>query len=157
MSTGARILTALIILGAIGMLVTPTLAAESVSILKPSVYPDEPENRALINKVIQWSVTRANDLYGGHITVDYNQRAQRAEYSVMVSASFSGDDSVITVQMIRNRNGSEAESVPILGQITAQTAIHLTNSVFYQWSSFHDYLRDELEAPPVYVEEIQDA
>ena len=45
---------------------------------------------AVISKVIQWSVNRSNELYGQHITVDYNQRGERADYTVLVTASFSG-------------------------------------------------------------------
>jgi tetratricopeptide (TPR) repeat protein len=73
---------------------------------------------------------------------------------VEVTASFSGDDSVIAAVMTRNRDGKETEAVPVLGPISAQSAIHLANSIFYQWSSFHDFLRSDLEAAPVYVEEI---
>jgi len=154
-----RALPALIVLGILGVLFAPGVDAQntsvqSISILKPQVYPDSPKNRALIGRVIQWSVTRSNDLYAQHITVDYNQRGDRADYSVTVMASFSGEDSVISTRMIRNRDGNEAESVPVLGPVTAASAIHLANSIFYQWSSFHDYLRGQLEAPPVYVEEI---
>jgi len=154
MRKAALVLPALIVTVAIGILFAPDAVGESVSILMPTVHPDSPENRALVGKVIQWSVTRSNDLYAQHITVDYNQRGQQADYSVLVNASFSGDDSAITARMIRNRDGTEAEAVPVLGRISSQTAIHLANTVFFQWSSFHDYLRGELEAAPVYVEEI---
>jgi len=154
-----RVLSILFTLWVIGILFAPSVytqnaTVQSVSVLKPEVYPDSPENRALIGRVIQWSVIRSNDLYAQHITVDNNQRGRQADYSVAVMASFSGDDSVLSARMIRNRDGSEAEAVPVLGPITPQSAIHLTNSVFYQWSSFHDYLRGRLEAAPVYVEEI---
>ena len=92
------LLPALIILWTAGLPCAPNLPAQAasvqtVSILKPTVYPDSPENRELIGRVIQWSVNRSNDLYERHIAVDYNQRGERADYSVEVMANFSGDDS----------------------------------------------------------------
>ncbi|UCF96986.1 MAG: hypothetical protein JSV89_17685, partial [Spirochaetaceae bacterium] len=161
MNTSGRTFLALIILVAGGVIVgrpgftqQASGQRESVSILKPQVYPDTPENRALIDKVIQWSVTRANDLYGLYIDVDYNQRGRQAEYSVLVSARFSGGDSSVSAQITRNRDGSEGEMVPALGEITTQNAIHLANTIFYQWSAFHGYLADQMSGAPLYVDEI---
>ena len=151
MKAVGRILLALIVFGLGG---TFFAQGESVTILRPKVFPESSEHRALINKIVQWSVARANDLYGNYINVDYNQRGQRADYSVQVNAYFSDTSSNLNVQVVRNRDGAESAGVPILGEITAQSAIHLANTIFYQWSSFHDYLARETTEPPEYVEEI---
>ena len=151
MRAAGRILLALIVFGLGG---TFSAQGESVTILQPKVFPESSQHRALINKIVQWSVARANDLYGNYINVDYNQRGQRADYSVQLNAYFSDTSSNLNVQVLRNRDGAESAGVPILGEITAQSAIHLANTIFYQWSSFHDYLARETTEPPGYVEEM---
>jgi tetratricopeptide (TPR) repeat protein len=151
MKAVGRILLAALIFGLGATLFTQ---GESVTILQPKVFPESSQHRALINKIVQWSVSRANDLYGNYIDVDYNQRGQQADYSVQVNAYFSDTGSNLNVQVLRIRDGAESSGVPILGEITAQSAIHLANTIFYQWSSFHDYLVRETTEPPEYVEEI---
>jgi tetratricopeptide (TPR) repeat protein len=151
MKAVGRILLALIVFGLAG---TFLAQGENVTILRPKVSPNSPENVALVNQVVQWSLARANDLYTNYINVDYNQRGQQADYSVQVNAYFSDTGSNLNVQVVRNRDGAESTGVPILGEITAQSAIHVANTIFYQWSSFHDYLTRETTEAPEYVEEI---
>jgi len=151
MKAVGRILLALIGFGLGGM---SFAQSESVTILPPKVFPDSPDNIALVNKVVQWSVARANDLYGNYINVDCNRRGQRTDYAVQVNAYFSDTSSNLTVQVVQIRDGAESAGVPIIGEITTQSAIHLANTIFYQWSSFHDYLARETTEAPEYVEEM---
>jgi hypothetical protein len=96
MKAVGRILLALIVFGLGG---TFFAQGESVTILRPKVFPESSEHRALINKIVRWSVARANDLYGNYINVDYNQRGQRADYSVQVNAYFSDTSSKLKAQV----------------------------------------------------------
>ena len=130
-----------------------TGSTERVTILPPKAYPDTPENRALAAQVLQWTVSRLNEHFGRYIDADYNQRTARAEYTVRINAYFDGQPSSISAQMVR-RDGIETEPAPVLGEISERSAIHLANTIFYQWSSYHEYLAERMSEPPVYVEEI---
>ncbi|UCB45460.1 MAG: hypothetical protein JSV25_14820, partial [Spirochaetota bacterium] len=156
MRTAGRILFTLIIIGVGGVLFGQTLSVqrETIAIQLRYVHPESPENIELIDKVIQLSVARANDLYGRYIQVDYSQKAKQALYTVEVTAYFSEDGNSLDAKLTRNRDGSQTDAVPVLGEINARSASHLASTIFYLWSSFHDFLADEMTAPPVYVEEI---
>lgn len=156
MRTAGRILFTLIFLGVGGVLFgqNPSAQPETVAILLRYVHPDSPENIELIDKVIQLSVARANDLYGRYIQVDYSQKAQQALYTVEVTAYFSENGNSLNAKLTRNRDGSQTNDVLVFGEITARSASHLASTIFYLWSIFHDFLADEMTAPPVYVEEI---
>lgn len=127
---------------------------ESIGIIDLKVYPDSLNNRALIETVIEKAALLANRRYKPYITVDSGKTGIALDYTLNVNAVFQEENPVLVISMKRKKDDQETEPFPISGRITPETTLFLANVIFYQWSSFHDYLSSLMEEPLSFVDEI---
>jgi len=154
----------LLLLAFLSLPVTVFAVPERLVVLPPTVYPENPENRAVIHDVVRRAAARADDLFASYISVDFDQdrkdqdrgdqSRKDADFTVRVEAFFQDPNDIVKVTLVRSRDGAEGSGIPLLGTISSRSAVFLANSIFHQWSSFHDFLADEMTEAPLYIDEV---
>ncbi len=157
----------MIFLAAAAVLFSASLcfAEETILFKPPLINPDTPENRELVERIIEDALLQANSFYANYFTVaagmlrgDADRTADglsetAPDYEAALVANFAGEQSSLSVTMTGTADGTEVSSTA-LGPITPARSDHLSDLLFYLYTGFHGYLEDGMKDPPAFVEEI---
>ncbi len=132
-------------------------AEEKIIFKEPLVNPDTPENRELVERIIEDALLQVGSFYEDYFTVTAGMaegdRDRSPDYEAGLAANFAGEQSSLSLTMTRTADGAEVSSTA-LGPITAARSDHLSDLIFYLYTGFHGYLEEVMKEPPHYVEEI---
>ncbi|MCK5153333.1 MAG: hypothetical protein KAQ93_03160 [Spirochaetales bacterium] len=151
----------LISLSAIFLVLTafPILGANSsnnkIEILKPTTYPDTPGNRKLINDLITDASVLTTRIYSDYVEISdaTNSSRRNADYSLELNYVFDPGGSVLQITLA-DKSSSESKTLNIMGTISYDTPLFLARSIFSLWAGYNNYLSDQTEPSPVFVEDL---
>jgi tetratricopeptide (TPR) repeat protein len=129
---------------------------EDIALGKPMVYPDTPENRRRAEAMVSGAALLVNRKYGDFIRAVTETASIRSAYLLEVKTVYQEEDVVMALLLRRREDGREAE-ISLVGGTLAENAGQLAAAIFSVWGSFHDYLADRLQPPPLYVDELPTA
>ena len=129
---------------------------EEIALGKPMAYPDTPENRRRAEAMVSGAALLVNRKYAGFIRAAAETASARSAYLLEVKTVYQEEGTVLALLLRRRGDGREAE-LSLIGGAGAENAGQLAAAIFSVWGSFHDYLADRLQPPPLYVDELPTA
>jgi hypothetical protein len=142
-----------------------SFAEETILFKPPLINPDTPENRELVEHIVEDALLQANSFYANYFSVvdgtgggDAGRTADgpsdtSPDYEAALLVNFAGEQSSLSVTMTRTSDGAEVSSTA-LGPITSARSDHLSDLIFYLYTGFHGYLEEGMKESPAFVEEI---
>ena len=137
-----------------------TTQAERVVISEPTVYPASVDARAKIVSILKSAAAMANGLYGQFFEVawhgaDGELSDGSADYALDFQILVDEQNPTATITARRIADGAVKDPFTLLGALGEGKVRHLANIFFYLWASFHDFLAEQTEPPPRFVDELQ--
>ncbi len=128
---------------------------DRIKVLKPTIYPDSPENRELVDTLIEDAVVLTRRIYSDFVEIrDFpSGRSGDAEYTLLLNYVYDPGGSVLQITLTEKSSGTN-RNFNIIGTIGNDTALFLSRAIFYLWAGHNNYLTDLLLSPPVYIDDL---
>jgi tetratricopeptide (TPR) repeat protein len=124
-----------------------------VLVESPKIFSDRAGIEEQASAMVSRAAHLANRRFGEYAGFTYEDgKVGTYDYRAVIQVF----DESLTL-LLRDTNGRETDSAAILGELTDYTVLHLSDLLFYQWSSFHDFHSSEMGQPPLLIDEIPSA